>query len=230
MRRVQMLQVRTYTAAIPFRGHTLLPKHELAVIPRSIHFQIEETRMEILKSGMDRRSFAALLPALLAAPGLMSGPALMAESHAPVSGAATETSAASPPPLSDQASSASPAGGLAELKSNDFPAFTPPEHIDGHASKRFFLGMLPGSDGDNIRFESHITYLAPNAPHEPVEKHKHSEMWLVREGTIELNLNGVAHLLEAGQVGLCVAGDMHYVKNAGPGRASYFVVSVGPPE
>lgn len=189
--------------------------------------------MEIRKSGMDRRSFAALLPALLAAPGLMSGPALMAESHAPASGAATETSLAaisgqaSPP---SPASPASPAGGVAELKSNDFPAFPPPERIDGHASKRFFLGMLPGSDGDNIRFESHITYLAPNAPHEPVEKHRHSEMWLVREGTIELNLNGVAHLLEAGQVGLCVAGDMHYVKNAGPGRASYFVVSVGPPE
>ncbi len=154
---------------------------------------------------MDRRSFAVLLPALLTAPTLLAD-------------------AQTPP------AAAAPAGALPRLQSDDFPAFTPPSHFEGHASKRFFLGMLPGSDGDNIRFESHITYLEPGAKHEPVEKHKHSEMWLVREGTVELNLNGVSHTLRAGQVGLCVAGDMHYVRNAGTDQASYFVISIGPPE
>ena len=150
---------------------------------------------------MDRRSFTALLPALLAAPALLE--------HA---GAQTPKPAPAP------------------LKSGDFPAFTPPAEIKERAGHGFFLGMVPGSDGNNIRLESHVTYLAPNAVHEPVEKHKHSEMWLVREGTVELNLNGVPHILNVGQVGVCVAGDMHYIKNVGPGRASYFVVSVGPPE
>lgn len=60
--------------------------------------------------------------------------------------------------------------------------------------------------------------------------HLHSEIWLITEGTLELNINGTPHLLNAGDVGLCVAGDRHYVVNAGKTRVSYFVVTVGPPE
>jgi mannose-6-phosphate isomerase-like protein (cupin superfamily) len=82
----------------------------------------------------------------------------------------------------------------------------------------------------NIRLESHFTSIEPGSEHEAVGTHLHSEMWLVTEGTLELNINGTAHLLDAGDVGLCVAGDRHYVANAGKARVSYFVVTVGPPE
>ncbi len=150
---------------------------------------------------MDRRSFAAMLPALLAAPGLM-----------------------------EQLNAQTPHHTLPALQSSVYPAFTPPEKIEGHVGKGFFAGMIPGSDGNNIRIESHISYLAPHSAHEAEGTHKHSELWLVREGTIGLNLNGVAHRLEAGQVGICVAGDKHYVENVGEVTASYFVVTVGPPE
>ena len=149
---------------------------------------------------MDRRSFAALLPALLALPTLFE----QAEAQA------SHT--------------------LPDLKSSVYPAFTPPQEFKGHVGKGLFTGMIPGSDGDNIRIESHISYLGPNAEHEAEGTHKHSEMWLVREGTIGLHLNGVAHRLEVGQVGICVAGDRHYVENLGDGTASYFVVTIGPPE
>lgn len=115
---------------------------------------------------------------------------------------------------------------LSELKSGEFPAHNPPAEMKGHDLHQFFIGMLP----DNIRMESHISYLEPGTQHEPIEKHRHTEMWLVREGTIELYLNGTTHILSPGAVGLCVAGDMHWVRNAGNTRASYFVVTVGPPE
>jgi len=36
--------------------------------------------------------------------------------------------------------------------------------------------------------------------------------------------------LEAGDIGICVAGDKHYLQNAGMTPATYFVVALGPPE
>jgi len=82
----------------------------------------------------------------------------------------------------------------------------------------------------NIRLEMHETTQEVGAPHEAIGTHLHSEIWLVREGTVELMTNGVVRKLEAGDVGLCVAGDQHYIKNAGDTKATYFVVTVGPPE
>lgn len=37
-------------------------------------------------------------------------------------------------------------------------------------------------------------------------------MWLVRQETIELHLNGETHTLHAGDTGIAVAGTLHYVK------------------
>lgn len=84
---------------------------------------------------------------------------------------------------------------------------------------------------DNIRLESHFTVLTPGAGPEPIEHHKHTEMWLVHEGSVTLMTNGTTRILKAGEMGLCVAGDDHTVANASKTEpASYFVVAVGPPE
>jgi quercetin dioxygenase-like cupin family protein len=97
----------------------------------------------------------------------------------------------------------------------------------GRTQSRLLMGMLP----DNIRLESHVTTLAPGAPPEPLEHHKHTEMWFVREGAIALTIAGTAHVIKAGDMGLCLAGDEHSVGNASKtDPASYFVVAVGPPE
>lgn len=87
--------------------------------------------------------------------------------------------------------------------------------------------MLP----DNIRVEAHVTFLAPGAPAEPIDHHKHSEMWFMREGTATLMTAGTSRTLKAGDMGLCIAGDDHFINNASKTEpASYFVLSVGPPE
>jgi mannose-6-phosphate isomerase-like protein (cupin superfamily) len=94
-------------------------------------------------------------------------------------------------------------------------------------SRSFLLGMLPG----NIRLEAHETHLAPGAPPEPVNHHKHSEIWFMREGQATLTANGKTVILKPGDMGLCVAGDDHTITNASTTEpASYFVVTVGPPE
>jgi mannose-6-phosphate isomerase-like protein (cupin superfamily) len=148
---------------------------------------------------MNRRSFTALLPALAA-----SLPSFAASQ----SGEA-QTPAASPaaPPID----------------TGVYPGFTPPEQFGGRAGHSFFHGMLP----NNIGCEAHVSYLAVGAQHEPEEKHKHSEIWLVREGRVELRLNGESHMLAAGDVGIAVAGTLHWVRNAGDTVASYFVLEVG---
>jgi quercetin dioxygenase-like cupin family protein len=44
---------------------------------------------------------------------------------------------------------------------------------------------------------------------------------------VELRLNGESHMLAAGDVGIAVAGTLHWVRNAGDTVASYFVLEVG---
>jgi mannose-6-phosphate isomerase-like protein (cupin superfamily) len=154
---------------------------------------------------MNRREFSALLPVLLAAPAL--APRAKAESDDP--------QIAAPYPLASLASGNYPPG----------PA-TAPETAP-HISHRFLLGMLP----DNIRVEAHDSWLAPGAPPEAIGHHEHSEIWFVREGEAVLMTAGVSRTLKAGDMGLCIAGDSHYIANASKtAPVSYLVLAVGPPE
>jgi quercetin dioxygenase-like cupin family protein len=97
----------------------------------------------------------------------------------------------------------------------------------GHSSSRYTIGMLKAG---NIRLEMHESTIEPGAEHEAVGTHLHSEIWLVREGTAELTTNGVARTMTAGDVGICCAGDKHFIANTSDKPVTYFVVTVGPPE
>jgi quercetin dioxygenase-like cupin family protein len=97
----------------------------------------------------------------------------------------------------------------------------------GHSSSRYLAGMLKAG---NIRLEMHESKIEPGAEHEAVGTHLHSEIWLVREGTAELTTNGVARTMVAGDVGICCAGDKHFIANTSDKPVTYFVVTVGPPE
>jgi quercetin dioxygenase-like cupin family protein len=97
----------------------------------------------------------------------------------------------------------------------------------GHSSSHYVMGMLKAG---NIRLEMHESTIEPGAQHEAVGTHLHSEIWLVREGTAELTTNGVARTMVAGDVGICVAGDKHFIANTSDKPVTYFVVTVGPPE
>jgi hypothetical protein len=54
---------------------------------------------------------------------------------------------------------------------------------------------------------------------------------MLKAGNIRLEMHeSVEHRMEAGDVGLCCAGDEHWIANAGETELAYFVVTVGPPE
>jgi len=154
---------------------------------------------------MNRREFSSLLPLLAAASTL----APAAKGQAP----ATSPAAHAP---------------LEPLVSGRYPPIEAANpHPSPRMSKHFLIGMLP----DNIRLEAHFTHLAPGAPPEPIGTHKHTEIWFIHEGTARLMTAGVTRDLVAGDMGLCIAGDQHTIFNASQTEpASYFVVTVGPPE
>jgi len=155
---------------------------------------------------MDRRDFAGMLPALLGAVGVPVG---QAEGQAaPATGAA-------------------PAREMKELSSGVFKPLPGKGMVGGHESHQFLSGMLKAG---NIRLEMHESVQQPGAPHEAVGTHKHSEIWLVQRGVGTLYLNGTEYKMEAGDVGICCAGDEHWIANKGDTELAYFVVTVGPPE
>ena len=160
---------------------------------------------------LNRRDFVGLVPALLAIAGTLTGSA--------------EGQAAGQP--------GAPAGGTAaprqlpELTSGVFKPQPGRGMQGGHESHQFLTGMLKAG---NIRLEMHESVQQAGAPHEAVGTHKHSEIWLMQRGTATLYLNGTEHTMEAGDVGLCCAGDEHWIANKRDGEIAYFVVTVGPPE
>jgi mannose-6-phosphate isomerase-like protein (cupin superfamily) len=154
---------------------------------------------------MNRREFSAFLPILLAAPAL--APAAKGQAAAPQSNIPHN---------------------LVPLVSGQFspqPTSAPPTAT--HISHNYLHGLLP----DNIRLEVHSSWQAPGAPHEAIGHHKHSEIWFIREGEAILMTAGISRTLKAGDLGLCIAGDEHYIANASQTEpVSYLVLTVGPPE
>jgi mannose-6-phosphate isomerase-like protein (cupin superfamily) len=175
---------------------------------------------------MDRREFATMVPALLAAVALMPESSAQQAGGLPASAGNMEHPAmGEPTPGPDTGTK--PKGVLPEIVSGVYTPGKGYGSLPKRVSHRYLIGMLKAGD---IQIEMHETIQEVGALHEPTEKHLHNEIWLVREGLCELTTNGVTRQMKAGDVGICCAGDYHYIRNAGETQCTYFVVTVGPVE
>jgi mannose-6-phosphate isomerase-like protein (cupin superfamily) len=148
---------------------------------------------------LDRRNLMGLLPAVIAQGALMSA-------------------------VSDAASAqAAPMSGV--LPSAVYPFDSLPVHTSATAVTRAILkGKL--ATGESI--EVHETTLpAGGSPHPP-HHHVQTEMWLIREGTVEITIEGKASRMGPGSLGFVHSNEEHGIKNPTDKSTTYFVVAVGP--
>ena len=74
------------------------------------------------------------------------------------------------------------------------------------------------------RLETHVTTVNAGTASHDAHRHPDEELVFVRQGVIETTINGVATKAPAGSVIFFAANDLHGMRNAGDGQASYFVL------
>jgi quercetin dioxygenase-like cupin family protein len=63
-------------------------------------------------------------------------------------------------------------------------------------------------------------------PH-PSHRHRQEEMFLIREGTVEVTIAGRSTRLGPGGVAFIASNEEHGILNAGSTHAEYFVLALG---
>ncbi len=74
-------------------------------------------------------------------------------------------------------------------------------------------------------FECHITTLNPGKESHPPHRHAQEELIIVKEGTLEVHINGQTQVAGPGSTFFYASNDAHAVKNVGATRATYWVIN-----
>ena len=87
--------------------------------------------------------------------------------------------------------------------------------------------ILQGKTHTGFDLEMHETDLAPGAMPHPAHHHAHEEMFLIREGTVELIIAGRASRLGPGSAAYVASNEEHGIRNVGSTHAQYYVIALG---
>lgn len=87
--------------------------------------------------------------------------------------------------------------------------------------------VLNGDTHSGFPIEMHLTELNPGqAPHAP-HRHVHEEMFMLREGTVDMTISGKTTRLTPGSVAYIASNELHGLINSGTEAAHYFVIALG---
>jgi len=98
-----------------------------------------------------------------------------------------------------------------------------PVHGHGNLSRPIMNGVTHRQ----YPVEVHETTLQPGSMPHPAHHHLHEEMFLIREGTVEVTINGKSTRLDAGGAAYIASNAVHGIKNVGHTPANYFVIALG---
>ena len=87
--------------------------------------------------------------------------------------------------------------------------------------RKFF--QAPTATLDEL--ECHVTTLNPGAASHPAHKHANEELVIIREGTVEVLVNGELKRVGPGSVVFNASNVMHSLRNVGTTPAVYHVIS-----
>lgn len=91
-----------------------------------------------------------------------------------------------------------------------------------------YRSILNGKLFEGCQISLHESELAPHSiPHAP-HHHRHEEMVLVVEGTLEFTVNGVATRAGAGSALFAGSNEQHGIRNPDATPAKYYVLALGP--
>ncbi len=99
-----------------------------------------------------------------------------------------------------------------------------PAHTEGGNS---FRSILEGLTQSGCPIEVHATDLVPGGMPHPPHRHVHEEMFLIREGTVEVTIAGRTSRLGPGSAAFVASNAEHGIRNGGLTHAQYFVVALG---
>jgi quercetin dioxygenase-like cupin family protein len=122
------------------------------------------------------------------------------------------------------ASSAGRAAENASLQAKAYRFEDLPVRRNGENSSR---SIFEGETRSGFALELHESDLAPGEMPHPPHHHLHEEMFLIREGTVEVTLAGRATRLGPGSAAFVASDVEHGIKNVGTTHAQYFVLGMG---
>ncbi|MGH9328644.1 MAG: cupin domain-containing protein [Terriglobia bacterium] len=116
------------------------------------------------------------------------------------------------------------ASGEAVLPSKVYPFQDLP--VRGHGENRS-RPVFSGATHTGFHVDLHETNLAPGAQPHPPHHHVHEEVFMIREGTVEVTLRGRSSRLGPGSVAYIASNTEHGIRNVGKTHAHYFVMAIG---
>lgn len=87
--------------------------------------------------------------------------------------------------------------------------------------------VLNGLTHSGFQIELHETQLEPGARPHPPHHHVHEEIFLIREGNVEVTIAGKSTPIGPGGVAYIASNVEHGIVNSGQSDARYFVIALG---